>query len=107
MRPAEDPLVDHLQGTRHGNGARGSEYKGGHDGGCGMGRGGPEELAHDQRALAVKADMSAQIGVDPVIGERTQQDHERQHGDQQRGPEQDDRVGEVQGAEPLQEGLRR
>jgi hypothetical protein len=51
--------------------------------------------------------MPAQIGVDPVIGQRTQHDDEREDADQQRSSEQDDRVGEVQRGEPPEEDLGR
>jgi hypothetical protein len=68
MRLTEDPLVDHLQGTGHGDGAHGGEDQGCHYGGGGMGRGGPEELAHDESALTVEADIPAQIGVGTTNG---------------------------------------
>src|SRR5258708_22786129 len=72
-----------------------------------MGGGGAEKLADDAGALPAEADMTAQVGVDPVIGQGTEQDDERQDGQQQRGPEQDDRVGEVDRAELSEEGLGR
>ena len=105
MLLAEDPLVDHLQGARHGHGASGGKDQGGHNGGSGMGGRGPGKLAHDSGALSVQADMSAQIGVDAVIGQGTQQNDERQDRQQQRGPEQHNRVDEVEGAEPSEEDL--
>jgi len=49
--------------------------------------------------------MPAQIGINPVIGKGAQQDDERQDGDQQRGPEKDDRIGEVEGGEMSGEEL--
>jgi hypothetical protein len=66
-----------------------------------------EELADDAGALTVETEMPAQIGVDPVIGQGTQQDNEWEDGQQQRGAEKDDRVGEVEGAEPPEEDLGR
>jgi len=48
-----------------------------------MGGCGPEKLADDADALLVEADMPAQVGVDPVIGQGTEQDNERQDRQQQ------------------------
>ena len=70
-----------------------------------MGGRGPEKLTNDASALPVETDVPAQIGVDAVVGQGTQQDDERQDGQQQRGPEQDDRVAEVQSAELSEEVL--
>jgi hypothetical protein len=79
--------VGHLKETGHGHGAGGGQNRRGHYRGGRMGRGGPEQLTHDHSALAVEAGMPAQIGVDPVIGQGTQQDDEREDADQQRSPD--------------------
>ena len=68
MRLAEDPLIDHLKGARHGQGANGGENQGGHYRSRGMGGRGPEKLTNDASALPVETDVPAQIGVDAVIG---------------------------------------
>jgi hypothetical protein len=60
-------------------------------------------MTDDAGALSIQADMSAQIGVDPVIRQGAQQDDGRQDRQQQRSPEKDDRVDEVEGAEPSKE----
>ena len=105
MRLAEDPLIDHLKGARHGHGADRGKNQGGRHPGSRMSGRGPEQLAYDECALAVETDMPAQVGVDPVIGQGTQQDDERQDRDQQRGPEKRDRVDEAESAELPEEDL--
>jgi hypothetical protein len=55
-------------------------------------------VTHDERTLMVETDVSAQIGVNAVIGQRTQQDDKGQDSDQQRSPEKHDRVDEVEAA---------
>jgi hypothetical protein len=55
-----------------------------------------EQVLDDQRALAVETDVAAQVVVNPRIGERTEEDDERQCGPQQLGTEDRDPVGEVE-----------
>jgi len=98
-RLAEGSLIDPLQGTGYRHGAGGGENQGAGDPRDGMRGRGSEELAHDQSALLIQADVPAQVGVDSVIGQGAEQDDEWQDGDQQRGPEKDAGVDEVQDAE--------
>jgi hypothetical protein len=51
---------------------------------------------HDVRALRVEADVAAQVVIDALVGQRAQQDHQRQRGPQQRGAEDRDPVDEVE-----------
>jgi len=105
MLLAEDSLIDRLQRVRYCHGAGSGENQGGHDPGSGIGGRGSEELAHDESALLIQADVPAQVVVDSVIGQGAEQDDERKDGHQQRGAEKDAGVDHVQGAELPEEDL--
>src|SRR5205085_6844715 len=64
-----------------------------------------EQPLDDAGALTVEPDVSAQVIVDPFVGERTKQDDEREHREKQRGTEQDYPVAKVERREAFSEIL--
>jgi hypothetical protein len=103
---AEHLLVDLLQGTRHREDPEDEENQagGGRDIQCG--RRGGEQVVHDARRPAVQAQAQGNVVVDPLAGERAQQDDEREQRNQQARAEQHGLIGEVQGLQPDEEVLR-
>ena len=63
-------------------------------------------MIDDARRPAVQAKAQGNVIIDPLAGERAQQDDEREQRDQQARAEQHGLIGEVQGLQPLQEALR-
>jgi hypothetical protein len=60
-----------------------------------MGRRVTEQALDDVCASTIEADVSTQVVVNPFIRDRTQEDDEREHRQEQYGSEEDDRTAEV------------
>jgi hypothetical protein len=63
-------------------------------------------VIHDARGPAVQAQAQGNVIIDPLAGERAQQDNEREQRDQQARAEQHRLISEVESLQPLEEALR-
>jgi hypothetical protein len=95
VRLPEDPLVDHLQGTGDRQAPYESDDYTEDDWASRVGRRVPEQVFDDVGASTVEAEVAAQVVVDPFVGDRAEEDDQRQHRQEQCGSEEDDRVYEV------------